>query len=259
MIIKAHGSLGDEVMLTGLPEAYNKITGQFIGITTNRHYLWENNPYIKDSSREEFSYAFNVYPKDYLIYYPIRLFFDLTGFIVDRNLVQPNLYKPRVENNEKIIVVNDEAGWPSRRGYPYFNTLCKDLKDLGYAIYYTRGNTLDCMGHQSEKTITNYTYNDNGGTPNLVQVIDLLQRAAFYIGYDSGLAQLAGALKVPYVLLSLAIPPINTAHNSCIYALDTCKHDCQEHSKYLHVDKNREIVERIGSFEKWNFRYAYPR
>ena len=248
MNIVSHGSLGDQVMLTGLPEALLQLTGESSKIIGQvKSELWLHNPYIiKEDAGREFSYSFNT-KSDYMIYYPVRIFYEMTGMIVDRFLVQPNLYR-NITKIPKRIVVNDQAGWPTRRGYPYFNDLCKSLKDLGYEICYLRHNGFrDCNGNFSERVITNYSY--TAFDTSLEDAINRIGEAEFYIGYDSGYSQLAGALKTKYVLISGSVAPINTAHDSCIYTVNICPHcgleNCEKKCLEFSYNFNHLVLERI--------------
>lgn len=250
--LKLHGSLGDHVMCTGIPEAYYDDYGEFTYVETAHPVLFKNNPYTANSFSDitkEYSLAFNQYPKDYMIYYPVRIYYDITGRIADRLEVHPKLYKPTSQLAERTIIVNDQAGWPSRVGYKYFNELVLLLKGYGNTIWYIRNQgSLNCIGQQSPEIITHYTH--KAFNIPIEEVIDRLSECDLYIGYDSGLSQLAGALGIPYAMLSGSVPPINTAHNSCIYALDpicmrcckdTCEFKCLEHSDN-HNDKILDAI-----------------
>jgi len=253
MILNIHGSIGDHIMATGLPGAYFKLTGEKTYIKTERPggdpVYWESNPYILNQPAGEIrSLAFNAYPKDYMIYTPVRMFYDISGYIVDRSEVHPNLYKGR-QPEKDLIVVNDQAGWPSRRGYPHLNELIRELLEGGWRVCYMRNDEYqDCCGQLSARQLTHYTYEIQ---PTLRQGVETLQRAAVYIGYDSGYAQVAGALGVPYVLISGPIPPINTKHNSCIYALNDskcrrcCVNSCPNNCLQSAPNRNREIRDAI--------------
>ncbi len=253
MIIHPHGSLGDQIMLTGLPEAYYKLFGELTFVEGGREDLWKYNPYItKERFGKEFSYSFNSYPKDYMIYYPIRVFYDLTGVICSRNFVHPNLYWPSVKNNN--CVVNDQAGWPSRTGYKYLDDLIKDIKKEGFHITYVRNeNFRDCFGNCPKKQLTIF---DTVLTDmSLSDMITTISNAALYVGYNSGLSQIAGATNTKYVLLDGPVPPINTAHNSCIFAtdmlscrrcvLEDCINNCLQNSENF----NDSILDVIRSLK----------
>jgi len=240
-------------MSTGLPEAYFKLMGEKTYIKTERAggdpVYWENNLYLSEQPTGECkSLAFNAYPKDYMIYTPIRMFYDISGYIVDRSEVHPNLYKER-QPEENLIVVNDQAGWPTRRGYSYLDQLICGLLDNDWRICYMRNDEFaDCFGQRSPRQLTRYTFEVQ---PTLRQGVETLQKAAIYIGYDSGYAQIAGALGVPYVLMSGPISPISSKHDSCIYAFNTpgcrrcCANSCPNNCLQNMPNRNREIESAI--------------
>lgn len=253
LYLKLNGSLGDHVMATGIPEAYFEIYKEPTFVETEFKILFKNNPYITDNFfnvTKEYSLKFNEYPKDYMIYYPVRIFYDITGIIADRNLVRPRLYKKRTYLPQKTAIVNDQAGWPSRVGYKYFNDLVIKLKANNFVVWYIRNQkSLNCFGQPSPEVITDYTH--KAFNIPLEELIDRLSECDLYIGYDSGVSQLAGALDVPYVMLSGSVPPINTAHNSCIYTLDLlcdrcCKELCEKSCLSYSENKNDEIIEIIN-------------
>ncbi len=219
MIIKVHGSLGDQIMLTGLPKAYHKLFGEKSHIVGGRQEIWDGNPYITNKPiGETFSYTFNSYPKDYMVYYPIRLFYDMCGVIADRNFVHPAIYKKKKNSDFKLIVINDQAGWPSRVGYPFFDDLVyKLIEEFDIPVHYVRNERFrDCMGRCPAKEVKNSSTIMQEDVA-LSDLIDLINDAALYIGYNSGLSHIAGALNTPYIQFDGPIPPINTVHNSCIY------------------------------------------
>lgn len=249
MILNVHGSLGDQIMLTGIPEAYYRLYGEKTYINGGRTEIWETNPFlINKKLGKEFSYSYNSYPKDYMVYYPIRVFYDLTSIIADRNFVKPNLY--RDYEKKKICVVNDQAGWPSRVGYSHFEDLVQQVKNLGYEITYIRNeNFRNCVGQCPPREINTYDHLlTDIPLSNLIEVIGTCE---LYIGYNSGLAQIAGALDIPYVMLDGPVPPINTKHNSCILAPDivscrrcvkeTCLENCLQNLENIN-DKIIEVI-----------------
>lgn len=250
MILNLHGSLGDQVMLTGIPEAYYKLTGEKTYIKGGRHELWDSNPYITGSPEgREFSYAFNEYPKDYMIYYPVRIFYDLTGKIVDRNFVHPNLYRSW-ERSISAVVINDQAGWPSRTGYRFFEDLVLQFKMFGYSITYVRNDSFaNCHGQTMPRQIQ--SYDQLLLDIPLSNLIEVIGRAGLYVGYNSGLSQLAGALNTPYVMLDGSVPPINTAHNSCIYTpeIKDCRRCVSESCEAMCLASLENINEQIANPE----------
>ena len=248
MILNLWGSLGDHVIMTGIPEAYFKIFGEKTKVI-NKHsdLFWNNNPYIIEQSVGKDCHFAPNNPDTYQVYYPLRVFHDITGIWIDEIDVQPNLYIPR-KTIPKLVIMNDQAGWPSRRGYRYFTNLSRRLIGEGYTVAYLRNNGFrDCTNKISAGQIWNYSYMlENLPMP---QLIDRMSEAALYIGYDSGISALAGALKIPYITFYGSIPAINTAHDTCIFAVDECDHCCTDQCNKscltLYEDKTDEIMERI--------------
>lgn len=249
MIIHSHGSLGDQIMLTGIPEAYYNLFGEKSYIDGGRTEIWENNPFTTtERVGKDFNYGFNAYPKDYMIYYPIRIFYDLTGYISNRDFVHPNLYKSF--NRDHICVVNDQAGWPSRVNYVYFEELVQQIKSLGYVITYIRNdNFRDCCGNCPTQQI--FTYDHILKDIPLKNLIEVIGSCELYIGYNSGPAQIAGALNTPYIQFDGPIPPINTVHNSCILApnITHCRRcimeQCENHCLARLENINDFIIQTI--------------
>lgn len=250
MILQLHSSMGDHVILTGIPEAFYKLFGEKTHVPNKYSDLfWEHNPYVTDKpTGDRFGLHLNASAKDYMIYYPVRVFYDLTQYIVDRSAVQPNLYMSRTVD-ENLVIVSDQAGWPNRRGYPFLNDLVLKLQGLGFYVMYIRSDGYkDCFGQHSPRQLT--VFDNELQSPIIGHLIDAMRRAAFYIGYDSGIAQIAGALKIPYVLLAGSVPPINTAHDTCIYAMDIrCKRcadpNCGSNCLSLATNCNEKIIEAI--------------
>jgi ADP-heptose:LPS heptosyltransferase len=248
MILHLWGSLGDHVIMTGIPEAYFKIFGEQTKIIDKHSDLfWNNNPYITEESIGK-DYYFNANTVDtYQYYYPQRVFHDITGLWVDREDVQPNLYIPR-KTIPKLVIMNDQAGWPSRRGYRYLTNLSIRLMENGYIVAYLRNTGFkDCTNKVSAGQIWKYSYIlENLPMP---QLVDKLSEAALYIGYDSGISAIVGAFKIPYITFYGSIPAINTTHFTCIYAIDECDHcctdQCNKNCLTLYEDKTDEIMERI--------------
>ncbi len=246
MRLKLHGSLGDFVMGTGLPEAYYKLFGKAVHIVTERfRELWADNPYITaDPSGPEHSIKFNSDKYDYMIYYPVRLFFEMTGRIVDRSIVHPRIYRS-FERERRKIVMSDQAGWPTRRGYPFLNDLAVTLLSHGYEVVYMRNdNFRDCIGEVNVRQIDKFSREVQN--PSNADMIRELGSAHIYIGYDSGYCQIAGALGTKSVMLSSSVPPINSAHDFCIYIAKECSgYCCAEKCEKMCLRSARNINEEI--------------
>jgi ADP-heptose:LPS heptosyltransferase len=241
--------MGDHLIATGIPEAYYKLFGEKTYISSKySEEFWNTNPYVtNDKIGNHFSLRFNSSLVDYMIYYPVRVFYDITGQVVDRKFVHPYIYKHR-NPNKNLVVINEQAGWPSRRGYKYFNDLAERLIAIGFTVCYLNNSSFrDCLGQPSPRTVTACSIEVKN--PPMHDLIQLLSTAKVYIGYDSGLAQLAGALKVPTVSLYGSIPAINTMHDYCIYYVDNCQHCCADQCTKNCLsnteNKNGEILERV--------------
>jgi ADP-heptose:LPS heptosyltransferase len=106
----------------------------------------------------------------------------------------------------------------------------------------------DCNGVVSNQQITNYHHKLED--PSIERIVDEMSRASLYIGYDSGYAMIANAMKVPYVYLSGACPPIACCGDTCIYALEVCPHCCKDSCEKMCLshapNKNDEIRKAIG-------------
>lgn len=254
LVIDKNMSFGDFIMCTGIPKAWYTCFKERVYIPNKRAVeLWENNPYVSDVPLgKNINVTANAH-RDYMIYYPVRIFYDISGgLIVDRELVQPDIYQKR-EPIKKRILVNDQAGWPTRTGYPYLNDLVTELRAAGYSIGYLRNEHFrNCFGQIQNKQLVEFDYSVTNIMDNKVLIRELLQ-ASFYIGYDSGISQLAGALKIPYVALQCCVPPINTVHDSCIHYLDICQGyccspDCKKKCFAQSPDFNSEIIKAIEEY-----------
>lgn len=254
MILKLHGSMGDHLMATGIPEAYFKLYNEKTFIDASKYKLfWNSNPYITNERiGQVHSLIFNTH-RDYLIYYPTKIFYDITGRIVDRDLVQPNVYT-EYSPKENLVVINDQAGWPTRRGYPYLEDLSKSLMQSGFKVVYLRNDTFrDCNNKVSSRTV--HSFDSQFKDKFLEDIIDLFKETSFYIGYESGLSSLAGAIGTKYILIEGSVPATNVAHNSCIYVLkntnchycaaENCERLCLSHSE----NKNEEILKVIKEWK----------
>ena len=233
------GSLGDHVCYTGLPEALYKHNHgkdpEKTEVITKYPKLFEHNPYVSnvlnginhptDLLSPYFEIPYETELWHWLVYRPVRAYYQLTGNIIDRNEVQPNLYLLR-KTKLGHIVIADQAGWPTRRRGPGGNLdkLAIRLLDLGYHVTVIHNpNYTDCFGNKVPREIEHYNLSVND---NYISIIQFLQEAQYFIGYDSGIAHLAGALKVPSILLAGSVPPIVFAHNSAIKIFDTCGKHC---------------------------------
>lgn len=254
------GSLGDHVCYTGLPEALFKNWERHPKATVITKYpeLFTHNKFVKKVEYEyspqyanELGIPFEIESWHWLVYRPVRAYYQITGNIIDRNEVQPNLYLPR-KTKLGHIVMADQAGWPTRRRGPGGNLdkLAIRLLDLGYHVTVIHNpNYTDCFGNKVPREIEHYNLSVND---NYVSIIQILQEAQYFIGYDSGIAHLAGALKIPSILLAGSVPPIVFTHNSAIKVFDTCDKHCHSEKCSYELpclwnfpDTDQEIVDII--------------
>lgn len=257
------GSLGDHVAYTGLPEALYKHGNIKIEVVSKFTELFKYNPFVQrvlsDIDRPTNSFHLQQFEEewqDYLIYRPVRVYYQITGKIIDRNEVQPNLYIPR-DMKHKYIVMADQTGWPSRRGYKYFDELAIRLLDLGYHIIVIHNPEYkNCFGNLVPREIQHYNISTRVEYSILINIIN---KAQYFIGYDSGIANLAGALKIPSIIFAGSVPPIVFRHNSCIKIYDTCEKHCHSErcnigclSTFLNV--NTEIIKIIEKGEENGYR-----
>jgi ADP-heptose:LPS heptosyltransferase len=250
MLFRLKASLGDHALYTGIPEAFYQLTGEKLNVISQYIELWQNNPFVDlNAPGPEYELRLASSENDWQEYPPARVFRELTGKTIASEKVSPNMYYPRmpVENH---IVVNVQAGWPSRRGYAHFRSLVESLMSMEYVITLVHASGYrDCFGDASPVTVP---YDSFVESPTLERVIRILQSAAFYIGYDSGYAQIAAALKIPYVVLLGATPFTIVAHPSCIYHLEICEHchteSCAKRCLENAPNKNDEIIKAIKSY-----------
>jgi ADP-heptose:LPS heptosyltransferase len=249
MQLALHSSMGDHVIMTGIPEAFFNLYGEktFV-IHRYSDDFWNHNPYITNvPTGKLYSLRPNGTPQDFATYYPARVFQEITGTPIDKKLVQPNIYIPR-RPMPHLVVMNDQSGWPSRRGYRYWNELAINLINNGFLVYYLRNdNFLDCIAHTMPRLITAYaTVLNNLSIP---QTIDILSQAVAYIGYASGMTSLAAALKIPLVTFYGSIPAENGLHDVTVYYTDNCDHCCADQCNKMCLtlleDKSNEVVSRL--------------
>lgn len=223
------GSLGDHVVYTGIPEAFYKKFGIKLFVESPYFPLWENNPFVTTERLDDvFKMEYEQTEEDWNMYKPRRVFMQMTGVDPEKESlsVSPNLYKTRnIEPN--LIIVNDEAGWPSRRGFLHWDSLLTALRKKGFKIISLKTTTYrDCTGQLVENPIT--VFDEQIINPALSTVIDLLSRAKYYIGYESAYAHIAGALGVKYILFLGSLPEICIKHPSCIHVITSCKVPCHK-------------------------------
>ena len=249
MIFEVHWSLGDHVCYTGIPQAYHKYFGFKLGLLSdNSNYdpVWANNPYIckpNPSDVSRYKVQIETLPSDWRYYRPQRIFYEMTNLWVPAQEVQPRIYRERKTVPGRILLCN-EAGWPSRQGYQYWNDLVKTLN-----------NKYDTFAINNKNYSTDEPIQaKNNLRLSLENTIEFLTTTELYIGYDSGLAHLAGGLGIPYVLICGSVPSYIVRHLSCICAIETCENPCcvkvcQQHCLAASKNRNAEILERINAYE----------
>lgn len=243
MILNLHWSLGDHACYSGIFEAYYRRFGEHLGLLGEGKFsaLWKTNPFVTTKPSGE-SYRLRVErigdKTDWTMYRPQRIFEEMTGVLPSREEVQPKLYRDRKPVKGRVAVC-DEAGWPNRRGYAYFNNLVNELnKDCETYLIRNIGigpRQIGCAKHEIRLSLD--------------ETIDFLATTEVYIGYDSGLAHLAAGVGTPYVMFNSATPPVVVKHDKCILALEACDHCCSDccnnHCLQNFPDHNSQIIEEI--------------
>jgi ADP-heptose:LPS heptosyltransferase len=223
------GSLGDHVVYTGLPEAFYKIFGIKLFVESSYSPLWRNNPFIaSERLNDVFKMEYEQIENEWNTYKPRRVFMQMTGVDPEKEGISvcPKLYRSR-NTEPDLIVVNNEAGWPSRRGLLYWDLLSKHLKQKGFKVISLRTPTYkDCTGQIIDEPIT--IFDKQFINPTLETVIDLLSCAKYYIGYESAYAHIAGALEIEYVLFLGSLPEICIKHPSCKLVVSGCVSPCHK-------------------------------
>lgn len=249
--------LGDHVCYTGLPAAYYKYYGEKLGVgsTSGSQYddLWQNNPYCEVVPYDpaiglqagDYKLQIESYTSEdnrWFMYKPQRIFHEMTGRLVASREVNPKLYYAKQTVSRRAIIC-DETTWESKRGYRHFNELAASLQKDKWEIIVVHTPRLNHVyGEQhvfaANCMVSSWEPLEDMMHPNaLVQtlqvkarvkaLLSLMATAELYVGYDNGLAHIAGAMDIPYVLITGSVPPISVRHASCIYALEVCDHCCK--------------------------------
>lgn len=236
-------ALGDHVCFTGIPEAYFKRTGirlairpwSWLGGSQMMQPVWENNPYCVWRGEATRWYAM---PKNFngamayewnTVYKPLRIYKDLTGEFISPDAVRPKLYYPRTRVRNRLIV-NDEAGHAFRRGYVYLNALVTELHRDGWDIVILRNGTKSLI--DSKVTLSSVEVQgqyDMARFSNVRDTLLFMATAHAYLGYESGLAHVAGAFNIPYAMLATANGVENNRHPSCVFGVCACSTPCMAH------------------------------
>lgn len=236
-------ALGDHVCFTGIPEAYFKATGIKLSVrawswlpnSKTMQPVWENHPYAtwdapakswykmtKDFNPDR-AYEWNT------VYKPVCIFKELTGKFISPDEVRPRLYYPR-QRVKKRLIVNDEAGHPFRRGYPYMNALIASLKQDGWEIVILRNGIKSIIDAKATlSSVEIWGQYDVAQFTNIRDTLLFMGTAHAYIGYESGLAHVAGAYNIPYGIFAAANGVENNRHPSCIFGICACAAPCMAH------------------------------
>jgi ADP-heptose:LPS heptosyltransferase len=237
-------ALGDNVCYTGVPTAYFKVTGNKLavrseGLDTRESHMaavWQNNPHVSwQGTAKRWLRHPLVFSKNeaYLwgtTYKPLWLYQTLTKKTVSPDDVRPKLFYLRNQIKKRLIV-NDEAGQPIRRGYPHMDALIKSLHARGWDIVVLRNG----VKRIQEKTdaLSGYEIHgpyDRAQYADVKTTIEFMATAHAYIGYESGLAHVAGALNIPYVMFSTVAGAEINRHPSCVFAVCACPTPCMNMS-----------------------------
>lgn len=218
--------MGDRLVYSGLPEAYFHIFGEPLRVGTylksGEHFypLYKDNPYAEMVPWAEKQdgllpgLAWNV-PESYWRphYVPKRVFHELTGMWLPEKYVNPNLYRPR-RTIKRRLVVCDEAGWACRRGYPYLDDLV--------AVFTKAGWETICMRNLGQGPQQVQSARHSAMFFDYQQTIRFMETVELFVGYESAIAHICGALRVPYVMFCGGTPSQMFRHLSCVYAHDSC-------------------------------------
>ena len=189
-LVIRHWPLGDHVCYTGLPAAYHHYFGEKLPVHSMYTALWENNPYYEAwHAHEGYQLKTEEFGRnpDWFRYRPQRVFEELTGIVAPLSLVNPKLYYKRHPISKRLII-SDEAGWVTRRGYPHFDDLTRKLKQDGWDIHYFHKEE-----RYGDREITFYDTHIN--ELPLKVLIAYMATAEVYIGYDSGSISYSGWIR----------------------------------------------------------------
>lgn len=227
MNLYLNGGLGDHVIQSGIPEAYYKLYGERTYIPNRKHpILFQNNPYLSDIPLGINNILNSERGNDNEVYYPVRVFRDITGVEIKKEEVLPNLYIEK-EIQSDLCIVNDQAGWPTRWGYPYLQDLITDLMNMGWRMIYLRNDRfVDCNGTHSPRQISNVKPQDVYLDVPMETVVDLIKRAGLFVGYDSGLYQLSAALRVNSLLVAGSVNYVRAESPTSACVINTCRSKC---------------------------------
>lgn len=239
-------TMGDNAAFTGLPEAYHTLTGKKLAVScaSNAYtYLWERNPFVEYQATRSNKCLLTppeamgklIYSQTYK---PVYFYGQLTGRCATAHTLQPNLYLDRTPVPRRLIVC-DEAGWPNRRGYPFFKNVVEGMIADGWDVVHLIGRTkVWHYGHEYPWTNELESLRlDTAQLTNCKDVVDFMATASAFIGYESGLAHVAGALRVPYAFFAGGTSVSANRHPSCVFAVDGCFNVC-----LLHACSNHCIV-----------------
>ena len=228
-------TMGDNAAFTGLPEAYFKLTNRKLAVScpSNAYkYLWERNPFVEYQGTRASCCVLTppekmgrlIYSQ---VYKPIYFFGQLTGKGSRPYDVEPNLYLPRKPISKRLIVC-DEAGWPNRKGYPFLKNAIIGLKKDGWDVIHLVGRT-KVWNYGTDKSWANELEDlklDTAQLTNCKDIVDFMATAAAYVGYESGMAHVAGALRMPYAFFAGGTSVTANRHPSCVFAVDGCPTVC---------------------------------
>jgi len=256
-------TMGDNAAFTGLPEAYFKLTGKKLAVSCPNNayaYIWERNPHADYQGTRLHKCLLTppeamgrlVYSQ---VYKPIYFFGQLTGEGARPYDVAPNLYLPRKPVPRRMIVC-DEAGWPNRRGYPFLKNVVLGLKKDGWNIVHLVGRT-KVWEYGNMQNWTNELENlklDTAQLTNCKDLIDFMATGTAYLGYESGLAHVAGALSMPYAFFAGGTSVAANRHPSCVFAVDGCPevcllHTCKNHCITRLVDHTERVVAAFRNYK----------
>jgi hypothetical protein len=256
-------TMGDNAAFTGLPAAYHRLTGLKLAVSCPSSayaYLWERNPYVEYQGKR--TYKCLLTPPESMgrlvysqVYKPVYFFGELTGKPATAVEVRPNLYLPRKPVPRRLIVC-DEAGWPNRKGYPYLKEVVAGMMADGWDVIHLIGRTKKWdYGTQAawENELVDLKL-DTAQMSNCKAIVDFMATGSAFIGYESGLGHVAGALDVPYAFFAGGTSVTANRHPSCVFAIDGCfsvclLHACPHHCIAKLVNHTDQVVEAFKEFK----------
>lgn len=202
-----HGSLGDEVAVTGLVRALRRQRPrERLTVDVRRPELFAGNPHLVGGSEDDGVTVHLPLGGDG-VHHLVDAYGAACGIVVDDTT--PELFLTEDEHAwadslllpAGTIAVDIWSGWPSRR-WPFvrFMALVDALVLAGHQVVEVGATVPDCAGATRSGPLPNVSrsFLDRA---SIRQTAALLTRCALFVGNDSGLAHLAAAVGTPSVVI----------------------------------------------------------